>query len=148
MAAADSLPNGRKRFLFGRMPGQRGKRMHYAELPHHHGEGQKTAQLQEQLEQVERFQTVADVFRQLDDTTRIRIFWMLCHCEECVVNISAMLHMSSPAVSHHLRLLRSSGLIVCRREGKEVYYRAADRPESQTLHRVIEQVMEIACPER
>lgn len=119
-----------------------------AALPHRHGEGKKTAQLQAQLDQVERFQRVADVFRQLDDTTRIRIFWLLCHCEECVVNISAMLGMSSPAVSHHLRPLRNSGLIVSRREGKEVYYHASDTPQSQLLHQMIEQVMEITCPER
>lgn len=117
------------------------------ELPHHHGESQKTAQIQEQLSHVEHFQIVAEVFKQLGDTTRIRVFWLLCHCEECVVNISAMLEMSSPAVSHHLRPLRNSGLIVCRREGKEVYYRASDTPQSQLLHQMIEQVMEITCPE-
>lgn len=117
------------------------------ELPHHHGEGQETARIQAQLNQVEHFQTVAEVFKQLGDTTRIRVFWLLCHCEECVVNISAMLEMSSPAVSHHLRPLRNSGLIVCRREGKEVYYRASDTPQSQLLHQMIEQVMEITCPE-
>lgn len=116
-------------------------------LPHQHGEGRETALIQEQLVRVERFQTVAEVFRQLGDTTRIRVFWLLCHCEECVVNISAMLEMSSPAVSHHLRPLRNSGLIVCRREGKEVYYRASDTPQSQLLHQMIEQVMEITCPE-
>ncbi len=116
-------------------------------LPHEHGEGPNTQLIQEQLGRVEHFQTVAEVFRQLGDPTRVRIFWLLCHCEECVVNISAMLDMSSPAVSHHLRSLRNSGLIVSRRDGKEVYYRAADTPESQLLHRMIEQVMEITCPE-
>ena len=118
------------------------------ELPHHHGEGQETAVIQMQLSRIERFQAVAEVFKQLGDTTRIRVFWLLCHCEECVVNISAMLEMSSPAVSHHLRPLRTRGLIVCRREGKEVYYRAANTPQSQLLHQMIEQVMEITCPEQ
>ena len=117
------------------------------ELPHSHGEGAQTAVLREHLGHVAYFQAVAEVFRQLGDPTRIRIFWLLCHCEQCVVNISAMLEMSSPAVSHHLRPLKNSGLIVCRREGKEVYYRAADTEESRLLHRMIEQVMEIACPE-
>lgn len=117
------------------------------ELPHSHGEGARTAVLREHLGHVAYFQAVAEVFRQLGDPTRIRIFWLLCHCEQCVVNISAMLEMSSPAVSHHLRPLKNSGLIVCRREGKEVYYRAADSEESRLLHRMIEQVMEIACPE-
>ena len=55
--------------------------------------------------------------------------------------------MSSPAVSHHLRPLKNSGLIVSRREGKEVYYRAADTAQSRLLHQMIEQVMAIACPE-
>ena len=117
-------------------------------LPHQHGEGEETALIQAQLSRVEHFQTVAEVFRQLGDTTRIRIFWLLCHCEECVVNISAMMEMSSPAVSHHLRPLRNSGLIVSRREGKEVYYRAANTPQSQLLHQMIEQVMEVTCPDQ
>ena len=120
--------------------------MKHIELPHHHGEGQETAIIKEQLDQVSNFQTVADIFKQLGDTTRIRIFWLLCHCEQCVINISAMLEMSSPAVSHHLRPLKNSGLIVCRRAGKEMYYRAANTPQSRLLHQMIEQVMEIACP--
>ncbi len=117
----------------------------HKELPHYHGEGQETVLIQEQLSHVDDFQTVADLLKQLSDTTRIRIFWLLCHCEECVLNISAMLEMSSPAVSHHLRPLKNSGLIVCRREGKEVYYRAADTSQSRLLHQIIEQVMEITC---
>lgn len=116
-------------------------------LPHHHGEGLEIEKIQEHVNRVSHFQVVADIFKQLGDTTRIRIFWLLCHREECVINISAMLDMSSPAVSHHLRPLKNSGLIVCRREGKEVYYRAADTPQSQLLHQMIEQVMEISCPE-
>lgn len=117
-------------------------------LPHRHGEGGNRALLQEQLDQVDHFQAVAEVFKQLDDTTRIRIFWLLCHCEECVVNLSAMMRMSSPAVSHHLRPLKSSGLVVSRRVGKEVYYRAADTECSRLLHQMMERIMEITCPEQ
>ena len=115
------------------------------ELPHHHGE-RNISSLQTQLDNINDFQAVAEIFKQLGDTTRIRIFWLLCHCEECVINIAAILDMSSPAVSHHLRPLRSSGLIVSRREGKEVYYQVADTSRSRLLHQMIEQVMEIACP--
>ncbi len=115
-------------------------------LPHQHQEGKEIPDIMEQLSKIDDFQTIAEIFKQLGDTTRIRIFFLLCHCEECVINISAMLDMSSPAVSHHLRPLRNSGLILSRREGKEVYYRAADTPQSQLLHQMIEQVMEIACP--
>ena len=119
--------------------------MAITDLPHNHGE---EAAVLEQLQLAGDFQLVAEIFRQLGDTTRMRIFWLLCHCEECVVNISAMMDMSSPAVSYHLRPLRDSGLVVSRRVGKEVYYRAADTPLSQLAHKMIEEVMEIACPQR
>lgn len=115
-------------------------------LPHAHNAQAVSSSIRKELGNIEKFQLIADIFKQLGDTTRIRLFWLLCHCEECVINISAMLDMSSPAVSHHLRILRSSGLIVSRREGKEVYYQAADTEQSQLLHKMIEQVIEITCP--
>lgn len=120
--------------------------MGHNHLPHHHHEDYPTEHLQEQLDHIDDFQTVAEVFKQVGDSTRVRIFWLLCHCEECVTNISAMMNMSSPAVSHHLRPLKNSGLIVSRREGKEVYYKAADNEQSRLLHQMIEIVMEISCP--
>ena len=95
---------------------------------------------------VENFQTVADIFKQLGDGSRIRIFWLLCHCEECVINLSAMVNMSSPAVSHHLKQLKAAGLIVSRRERKEVYYKAADTEQVQTFHHMIEWLAKVACP--
>ena len=117
--------------------------MEHNTLPHHHGESMD--ELLTHIPDINDFQTVASVFKQLSDPTRVRIFWILCHCEECVINISAMLEMSSPAVAHHLRLLRTSGLIESRREGKETYYRASQSEKAQSLHRMIEQMMEISC---
>ena len=117
------------------------------QLPHHHGEGQNTEFLQAQLAKAQTFQTVAGTFKLLDDSSRLRIFWLLCHCEECVINISAMVEMTSPAVSHHLRQLKDRGLIVSRREGKEVYYKAAETEQSVLLHQVIEKIMKISCPD-
>lgn len=92
------------------------------------------------------FQTVADIFKQLCDGSRIRIFWILCHWEECVTNLASIVGMSSPAVSHHLRQLKSGGLITSRRVGKEVYYKAADTMQAQSLHHMIEKMVEITCP--
>ena len=121
--------------------------MEHTGLPHDHGEEQNhTAAMQELLRDGAHFQNIADIFSQLGDPNRIRIFWLLCHCEECVVNIAAMVDMSSPAVSHHLRVLKDSGLLSSRREGREVYYRASDAAQSRLLHEMIEQVMDVACP--
>ena len=104
--------------------------------------------LQQALSGTREFSVVADLFSLLSDPTRLRIFWMLCHCEACVSNIAELLDISSPAVSHHLRSLRDTGLIVSRREGKEVYCRAAETEVSRLLHHMIEQTMSITCPEK
>ena len=115
-------------------------------VPHHHATTDMAIKLSDRLKKADDFQSVADVFKQLSDSSRVRIFWLLCHCEECVINISALVDMSSPAVSHHLRQLKNSGLIVSRRYGKEVYYKAANTEESQLLHRTIEKIMTMTCP--
>lgn len=117
------------------------------ELPHTHS-GQKTsALLRHGMPEEAHFQTVADIFRLLDDPTRLRIFWTLCHTEECVINLASLLALSSPALSHHLKVLKSGNLIVSRRSGKEVYYKAADTETVAMLHKIAEQIMTIACPE-
>ena len=119
--------------------------MSYPNLPHDHGGD--VEHVVEHMPKTESFQIVSDIFKLMDDNSRIRIFWLLCHCEECVINLSSIVGMSSPAVSHHLRQLKNSGLIVSRREGKEVYYRAADTEQAQLLHHMIEKMVEIACPD-
>ena len=117
--------------------------MEEKKLPHDHGQSMEREL--EQMPSVDDFQTVADIFKQLGDGSRIRIFWLLCHCEECVINLSSMVEMSSPAVSHHLKQ-KAGGLIVSRRVGKEVYYKAAETERAQLLHHMIEAMVEIACP--
>ena len=117
-------------------------------LPHDHGECGHIEDLHRELMNVAHFTAVSEIFKQLSDPTRVRIFWLLSHREECVINLAALLEMSSPAVSHHLRSLTESGLLVSRRDGKEVYYKAADTAQIRMLHEIVEQVMEIACPER
>ena len=124
-----------------------GGHTHDHQHTHTHTHTHEAAKLAGQLGHIEDFQTVSEVFKQLSDCSRVRIFWLLCHCEECVMNISALVDMSSPAVSHHLRQLKNSGLIVSRREGKEVYYKASDSEASKLLHRTIEEILAITCPE-
>ncbi len=113
-------------------------------LPHDHNE--RIDEICENMPDAEQLQTVSDIFKQLSDTSRIRIFWLLCHCEECVINISAITNMSSPAVSHHLKQLKAYKLIVSRRDGKEVYYKASETEQAALLHSTLEQLMNIVCP--
>ena len=61
-----------------------------------HDHGQTIEQELERMPSVENFQTVADIFKQLGDGSRIRIFWLLCHCEDCAISLSAMVDMIRP----------------------------------------------------
>jgi len=115
-------------------------------LPHDHGPS--PLQNLEHVPDTGEFETVAELCKLLGDSSRARIFWLLCHCEECVINLSAMMEMSSPAVSHHLKLLKSAKLVVSRREGKEVYYRAADTKTAELLHEMMEIMVRVVCPGR
>lgn len=94
----------------------------------------------------ERKVVVSFLFQQLGDPTRLRILWLLCHCEECVCNLAAAVDMSAPAVSHHLRILKKSGIISSRRDGKEVYYSLSDTPQAKLLHHAIDALFEVSCP--
>lgn len=114
------------------------------QLPHNHG--QQIEYCIDDMPDTEDFRIISDIFKQLGDASRIKIFWLLCHCEECVTNISALVDMSSPAVSHHLKQLKSGGLIISRRDGKEVYYKVSDTKAADLLHHMIEKLMEITCP--
>ena len=57
-------------------------------LPHDHDTARHLAHLEAELLRVNRFERVADIFKQLSDTTRVRVFWLLCHTEQCVINIA------------------------------------------------------------
>lgn len=94
------------------------------------------------------FHTLSEVFKLLADPSRLEIFWTLCHMEQCVVELAGKLDISSPAISHHLKLLKDGGIVVSRREGKEVYYSAAETEAVRVLHHAVEEIVQITCPEK
>ena len=69
---------------------------------------------------------LAELFRILGDSTRIRILYVLFESEMCVCDIAQLLGMSQSAISHQLRCLKQSKLVKYRREGKTVFYSLAD----------------------
>src|SRR5262249_50662378 len=64
------------------------------------------------------------VFKQLGDESRLKILLALAQEGELHVSaLCALLAQTQPAVSHHLTLLRMSGLVGFRRQGKNNFYR-------------------------
>lgn len=84
---------------------------------------QRTSRLRDELLRVA---GLSELFRVLADETRVKILHLISLDELCVCDIADTLEMSMPAVSHHLRLLRTMRLVKLRRQGKMVYYSLAD----------------------
>ena len=87
---------------------------------------------------------VAELFKVLGDSTRIRILYLLLkEKEKNVTEIADALNMNHSAISHQLRFLKNAKLIKNRREGKQLYYSLSDDHVSCILDMGIEHVEEI-----
>ena len=69
---------------------------------------------------------LAEFFKILGDTTRTKILYALDKNEMCVCDIANVLNMSKSSISHQLGTLRRSGIVKCRKVGKEVFYTLDD----------------------
>lgn len=76
-------------------------------------------------------------FKALGDVNRLRILNLLLHGELCVCDIQHVLDSSQPNVSRHLAYLKSSGLVLDRREGLRIFYRLVD-PKHGTRKKLFE----------
>jgi DNA-binding transcriptional ArsR family regulator len=68
---------------------------------------------------------LAAMFKALADPVRLRLLSLIASHpggEACVCEISSTFDVSQPTISHHLKLLRSAGLLDCERRGTWVYY--------------------------
>ena len=72
------------------------------------------------------FNRLADLYKLIGDTTRCRILFALDQDEMCVCDLANVLNMTKSSISHQLAVLRRSGIVKCRKEGKEVYYTLDD----------------------
>ena len=68
---------------------------------------------------------LAQMFKALGDPVRLQLLSRVAsHAggEACVCDLSVGLDLSQPTISHHLKVLRESGLLECERRGTWVYY--------------------------
>ncbi|MGE4293675.1 MAG: ArsR/SmtB family transcription factor [Desulfovibrio sp.] len=69
---------------------------------------------------------LSELFKVLADPTRVRLLRALFPGELCVCDLAALLEMTPSAVSHQLRVLRTSRLVRFRKQGKAVFYSLDD----------------------
>jgi ArsR family transcriptional regulator len=90
----------------------------------------------------EQLQKAAELFKVCADPSRLKIINALILNEMCVCDIAALMDMTQPAVSHHLKVLRQSELVKYRREGKVVYYSLSDEHVSNIFYQSLLHVSE------
>ena len=67
-------------------------------------------------------QNNARVFKAFCDENRLMILEMLQSGEKCACVLLEKLNISQPTLSHHMKILVDSGIVVSRKEGKWTYY--------------------------
>ena len=76
---------------------------------------------------------LAEFFKILGDTTRVKILQALDKNEMCVCDIANVLGMTKSSISHQLSTLKKSGIVNCKKIGKEVFYTLDDEHVKQVF---------------
>lgn len=85
---------------------------------------------------------IAEMFRLMGDASRLKIVMMCLGEPRCVSDIARATELSPSLVSHHLRLLRAARMLRAERQGKQVFYAAADAHVRSVISDMIDHVRE------
>ncbi len=87
-------------------------------------EQEKVARIKAELAKEEHLlPELAELYKLLGNTTRLKILLALAQGELCVCDVAHVLGLTVAATSHQLKLLRDQGWLAMRNDGKMVYYR-------------------------
>lgn len=67
------------------------------------------------------------IFKAFCDENRIRILNLLSTGEKCACKLLEELNITQPTLSHHMKILCDSGIVVGRKEGKWTHYSISDK---------------------
>lgn len=84
-------------------------------------------------QQEKRLNLKAKIFRGFGDITRLSIIESLRNEEKIVTEIANSLDQSQSNISNHLACLAECGLVKSRRDGKNRFYRVADKKVKKLL---------------
>ncbi|MGN1419861.1 MAG: ArsR/SmtB family transcription factor [Acutalibacteraceae bacterium] len=87
---------------------------------------------------------VAVIFKAFCDENRIRILKLLKTGEKCACKLLEEISVTQPTLSHHMKILCDSGIVVGRKEGKWMHYSIS--PEgSEKAVKILEELTDITC---
>ncbi len=94
-------------------------------------------------ETIEKLYDLADFFKVFADTTRVRILYCLVDGAFSVQEIADCLDMTQSAISHQLRILKTSRLVKAERSGKQMFYSLCDEHVSTIINMGLEHIEEL-----
>ena len=65
---------------------------------------------------------IASMFKAFCDENRLQILYLLRDGEKCACSILDEMQITQPTLSHHMKILCDSGVVVGRKEGKWMHY--------------------------
>lgn len=99
-------------------------------------------EVKNKMQEEEVLYDLADFFKILGDSTRIKILNALFYSEMCVCDIASLLEMTQSAISHQLRVLKQGRLVKYRKAGKVVYYSLDDDHIKHIVEQGLTHIME------
>lgn len=108
----------------------------------------RVARARRRLPSAEDAARMTSVLTLLADPTRARLLYALDVVDElCVGDLALALSVNEDVVSYGLRVLRTAGLVVRRKEGRVVYYRLADGFPEPLLEHCLRRVVNLSSTE-
>ena len=89
----------------------------------------------------------AKVFKAFCDENRLTILALLCTGEKCACRLQEALSIGQSTLSHHMKILCESGVVVARKEGKWTYY-AIDQIRSTAAATLLQRYTEVQSDAR
>ncbi|MDG7016587.1 MAG: metalloregulator ArsR/SmtB family transcription factor [Nitrososphaerota archaeon] len=96
------------------------------------------AQLKRTVSKFDNLETLqrAEYFKALSEPTRLKITRLLSyHNELCACEIQMALELTQPLASHHLSILRRSGILSSTKKERWVHYRLSDEARKLLRHK-------------
>ena len=84
----------------------------------------------------------ATVFKAFCDETRLLVLSLLQSGEKCACELLEEVNVSQPTLSHHMKILVESGIVVSRKEGRWMYY-AISQPGSEKAIKLLKELTDL-----